>query len=71
MGRTVSQEKQPKIANIGEYIRLKNVRAETGLIAGRIFYKGRFYTEAEYARKFPEPKLVYDVENPDKKHIEK
>lgn len=63
--------KKPVIGNLREYIYLKSVRAETGFIGGRIFYRGKFYTQAEYADRFPEPALVYIVENPDGKHIQK
>ena len=57
--------------NMVEYCRLKEVRANTALIGGRIFYDGRYWEEAEYEAKFPKPVIVYDNIQIDGRQIEK
>lgn len=52
-------EKIRKIANLSEYLFLKEVRANTALIGGKIFFDGVEWTPEEYARAFPEPQLKY------------
>lgn len=60
-----------RITNLKEYLHLKDVRAMTGLIGGKIYYNGKFWDEETYNQTFPEPKLVYDVEQLDGRQIEK
>lgn len=67
--RTISYNRHPHPINISEYIRLKEVRANTALIDGQIVYNGKVYSEKDYLREFPEPKLEYQTEQLDKRQI--
>lgn len=71
MGDVASRLTNKKIGNLKEYLYLKEVRARTGLLNGKIIYDGLEWTEEEYNRRFPKPKLIYITDNPDKKHIPK
>jgi hypothetical protein len=51
--------KHPVIANLFDYIRIKEVRANTSLIGGKIIYNGQVFDEKEYDELFPIPKLEY------------
>lgn len=49
----------PQITNIAEYIRLKEVRANTSLINGQIIYANRVWPVDLYEKTFPKPTLKY------------
>ena len=70
-GKTASQINHPVITNLKEYLRLKEIRNATSLIGGEIIYNGRVWNEQEYDALFPIPRLTYDIENPDKTHVQK
>lgn len=46
------------ITNLPQYIFLKDVRASTSLIDGKIIYDNREWSRDEYDRCFPEPRLI-------------
>lgn len=71
MAHAASQLNNKKIDNLGEYLYLKDVRAKTGLINGKIIYDGLQWSEEEYNRRFPEPVLKYKIINLDGTQIEK
>ena len=60
-----------RVVNMVEYCRLKEVRANTALIGGRIFYDGRYWDKDEYNAAFPEPKLKYAAVQIDGRQVEK
>ena len=63
---------QKPIENLSEYIFLKEVRANTSLINGQIFYDGKYWTEELYNSTFPEAVIRYkSVEQLDGTQIEK
>ena len=59
-----------RIANLSEYLFLKEVRANTELINGKIVFDGVEWTEQEYNLAFPEPQLRYVSELLDGRQIE-
>lgn len=61
----------PQITNLAEYIRLKEVRANTALIGGKIIYNGREWDKAEYEAKYPVPTLKYNTIQIDSKQVER
>ena len=63
-------ERTKEIANLQDYIYLKQVRQNTSLINGKIVFEGIEYTEDEYNRLFPEPVLTYKAIHLDGKQIE-
>lgn len=67
-GRTPQEQ---KIVNLEEYLYLKEVRANTSLIGGKIYYDRLFWSEEEYNRRFPEPRLRYAAIQLDGKQIAK
>lgn len=48
-----------RISNLPEYLYLKEVRANTSLIGGKIIYDRIEWPPEEYNRRFPKPKLRY------------
>ena len=60
----------PRITNLKEYLFLKEVRANTALIGGKIIYNGREWDKAEYEAKYPVPTLKYNTIQIDGKQIE-
>jgi len=69
MANAISTDRNKRIANLHEYLYLKSVRAETGLIGGRIFYNGRFFTKKRYDQLFPEPVIKYKAIQLDGKQL--
>lgn len=67
--RTISYNRHPHPTNIEQYVFLKSVRANTALIDGQIVYNGKVYSEKDYLREYPEPKLEYQTEQLDKRQI--
>lgn len=67
---TMTREPHQRITNIIEYCRLRTVRANTGLINGKIVYDGITWDDKDYFSIFPEPKLQYDINRLDKTQIE-
>lgn len=62
MTKAISQDYgMRKVDNLGEYLYLKYVRANTGLIGGRIYFEGRFFEKDVYDLLYPEPVLKYKV----------
>lgn len=59
-----------RIASLSEYLFLKEVRANTGLINGKIVFDGVEWEPDEYYRAFPEPTLKYVSELLDGRQIE-
>ncbi len=64
------EQKTPKqIANLREYLRLKEIHKATGLIGGRIFYAGQFWEKEDFNTLFPIPKLEYNTTHLDSTQI--
>lgn len=63
-------EKSRKISNLSEYLFLKEVRANTSLIGGRIIFDGVEWERDEYEKCFPVPQLIYVAERLDGRQIE-
>lgn len=61
----------PRITNLAEYLFLKEVRANTALIAGKIIYNGRVWSKEEYEAAFPVPVLKYSSIQLDSKQVER
>jgi hypothetical protein len=58
--------------NLEEWIERKNVRANTGLINGKLYVNGKTYTPEEYEAEFAPIELLYQQkENPDGTRIRK
>ena len=66
----LASEMRPRpVKNLKEYLRIKEIRDATGLIDGKIFYNGEFWSEEVYEETFQKTKIEYETENPDGKHI--
>jgi len=59
-----------RVSNLKEYLHLKEVRANTGLILGKPYYNGILWDVQEYEQTFPVPKLKYDIVQIDGRQIE-
>lgn len=68
---TINREPNQRISNLSQYLYLKEVRANTSLIDGKIIYGGKEWTKEEYEAAHPEPKLEYDIVRLDSKQIPK
>ena len=57
----LASEMRPRpVKNLKEYLRIKEIRDATGLIDGKIFYNGEFWSEEVYEETFPKTEIEYD-----------